>query len=147
MAELILTREMLRAKEVGLVKEAETSQQELAQVREAMARTEQEIQKRLWGLVVAHERPSDLQNLEEVTRRIHHLQVAVENLMAAGAKEVAAQVMKQAEEMERDGRAARERMGGPGRPAHLEEQVQDLRKEVERLRAEVEVLKRQVRKP
>ncbi len=61
-----------------------------------------------------------------------------------------AQVMKQAEEMERGVRAARERMAGPSRPAHLEEvmeQVQALRREVERLRAEVEELKRQIRKP
>ncbi len=146
-ARLMRVLEDLRAKERQL-RESKASEKDLAEVREMIARTEREIQSRRAGGPGAGEQHPEARGLEEVARRIHHLRAAAENLKAAGAHGLAGQLMEIAEVMERDLRAARERMtADQGRPAHLEEQVQALRKEVERLRAEVEELKKLIRKP
>jgi prefoldin subunit 5 len=130
--------EGLRAKERQL-KEAKAPEKELVEVRDQIARTEHELQ-RLRG------RPGERQTHEEAINRIRHLRVAAENLKAAGAHDLAVQLMRQAEEMERDVQAARERER-PSRPEGLIEQVQALRREVEQLRAQVEELKKQRKRP
>ena len=80
--------------------------------------------------------PEMMAQLEEAGRKIKHLRIAAENLRAVGADDLANQLMKQVEEMERAAREAKMRMteearhrGGPemgGIPA----QIDELRQEV-----------------
>jgi polyhydroxyalkanoate synthesis regulator phasin len=89
--------------------------------------------------------------LEEAGRKIKHLRIAAENLHAAGADDLARQLLKQVDEMERAAREAKMRMmeeakhrGGPemgGIPAQIEE----LRREVGRLREEMKELGQHVK--
>jgi hypothetical protein len=137
-ARLSQVLEGLRDKERQL-REAKVPEKELAEIREQIARTEHELQRLRGG-------PGERNPHEESINRIRHLRIAAENLKAAGAHDLAVQVMRQAEEMEREVHAARERER-PDHPEGLNEQVQALRREVERLRAEVEELKKQLRRP
>ncbi len=89
--------------------------------------------------------------LEETGRRIKHFRIAAENLHAAGADDLARQLMEKAEIMERESREAKNRMmeeaerrrgpEGGAIPAQLEEVRQELRK----LRAELDELRQRVK--
>jgi phage shock protein A len=90
-------------------------------------------------------------NLEEAGRRIKHLQMAAENLHAAGADDLARQVMEKAEAIEREAREAKMRMmeeaeprGGP-EMGGIRTQIDELRREVGRLREEMRELGRHVK--
>jgi hypothetical protein len=104
--------------------------------------------------------------LQEAARRLKHLHVAIENLHAAGMDDVAAELGKRAEAMEREIKQAHEQLGKePAAPekrklvespakrlelkhkaAPLAEPLDDLREELQRLRAELKELREEVRK-
>ena len=96
--------------------------------------------------------PDLMAKLEETGRRIKHFRIAAENLHAAGADDLAKQLMEKAEIMEREARETKMRMMegaerhvGPemgGIPAQIEE----LRREVGRLREEMNELGQHVKK-
>jgi hypothetical protein len=140
------------------MKEARAPERDLAEIRERIAKTEREID----GLRAAHKKqvegrkgpgphPEMMAKLEEAGRRIKHLRIAAEHLHAAGAADLAKQIMEKADAIEREAREARMRMmkeaehrGGPemgGIPAQIEE----LRREVERLREEMKELGQHVK--
>jgi polyhydroxyalkanoate synthesis regulator phasin len=88
--------------------------------------------------------------LEAATRRIHHLRVAAQNLKMAEAHELAHEIMKKAESMERDVQERKKRLAAEIQKAHGGEHgpdvVRELRAEIERLRAEVKELRQKVEK-
>lgn len=88
--------------------------------------------------------------IEEMHRRMHHLNVAAENLRAAGQREAAESVAKQAREIEAQihARAAAERRGqeaSPRREGPGADELQALRKENLELRRRLEELNRERR--
>jgi hypothetical protein len=140
------------------MKEARAPEKDLAEIRERIIKTERELD----GLRGAFKRqieakkgpgfhPEMIAKLEEAGRKIKHLRIAAENLHAAGADDLARQLLKQVDEMERAAREAKMRMmeeakhrGGPemgGIPAQIEE----LRREVGRLREEMKELGQHVK--
>lgn len=144
------------------MKEAGASPKELAEMQMRIAKTEQEFARLRVAQVrqfaggrgpgvLEHPTPEMMAQLEEAGRKIKHLRIAAENLHAAGADDLARQLMKQADEMERAAHEAKMRMmekvkrhGGPeigGIPAQIEE----LRREVGRLREEMKELGQHVK--
>jgi len=142
------------------MKESRAPERDLAEIRDRIAKTERALD----GLRAAHKRhvegrkgpgphpmPEMMTKLEEAGRRIKHLRIAAENLHAAGAADLAKQIMEKAEIMEREAREAKMRLmreaehrGGPemgGIPAQIEE----LRREVGRLREEMKELGQHVK--
>lgn len=137
------------------MKEAQVPEKSLSEIREQIAKAERELD----GLRASHKRqftegkgmPEMVAQLEEAGRKIKHLRIAAENLRAVGANDLANQLMKQVEEMERAAREAKmrmteeaERRGGPemgGIPAQIEE----LCREVGRLREEMKELGQHVK--
>jgi DNA repair exonuclease SbcCD ATPase subunit len=143
----------LLAKERKL-KEAKAPEKALAEVREQIAGTERELHK-----IQAHhagrgELPPEFreqaEKLEAATRRIHHLRVAAQNLKMAEAHDLAHEIMKKAESMERDVQEGKNRLAAAIEKAHGGEHgpdvVRELRAEIERLRAEVKELRQKVEK-
>jgi methyl-accepting chemotaxis protein len=140
------------------MKEAQAPERDLAEIRQRIAKTERELD----GLRAAHERrvegkkgpgphPEMVAKLEEAGRRIKHLRIAAENLHAAGAADLAKQLMEKAEIMEREAREAKMRMsdetkhhGGP-EMAGIPAQIEQLRREVGRLREEMKELGQHVK--
>jgi hypothetical protein len=140
------------------MREAKAPAKDLAEVRERIAKTERELD----GLRAAHRKgfegtkgpgphPEMVAKLEETGRRIKHLRIAAENLHAAGADDLARQLMEKAEIMQREAREAKMRMleeakhgGGPemGGPAA---QIDELRREIGRLREEMKELGQHVK--
>lgn len=136
------------------LKEAKAPEKALAEVREQIAGTERELQ-----TIQAHhagrvELPPEFRDqaekLEAATRRIHHLRVAAQNLKMAEAHELAHEIMKKAESMERDVQERKKRLAAEIQKAHGGEHgpdvVRELRAEIERLRAEVKELRQKVEK-
>jgi len=140
------------------MKEARAPERDLAEIREQIVKTERELD----GLRAAFKRqvegrkgpgfhPEMMAKLEETGRRTKHFRIAAENLHAAGADDLAKQLMEKAEAMEREAREAKMRMmeqakhrGGlemGGLPAQIEE----LRREVARLREEMKELGQHVK--
>lgn len=89
---------------------------------------------------------------EELGRRIHHLEIAIENLRAAGMHEPAEHLERQLNELrrareqhaQRAERAERDRPQADGHLAELHHTVRDLRAEVQELRQIVEELRGRV---
>jgi len=92
--------------------------------------------------------------LEEGGRRLKHMRVAIENLHAAGAHDLAEELTDRANAMERELREAREHLANeahahehakPEHPKadkkHPGDPVEDLRREVQQLRAELKELR------
>ena len=96
------------------LRERDAPERERAEVREQIARTERE----LAALRERHDRRGEpgpefedqARKIEEAARRLHHIQVAAENLKAAGVHDLAMKLMEKAEIMERDLREAKERL-------------------------------------
>ena len=90
--------------------------------------------------------------LEAAGRRIHHLQVAAENLKMAEAHDLAHDILEKAESMERDVQEQKRRLAAEVQnrehkergSEHVAEIVQDLKKEMEHLRAEVNELRQKL---
>ncbi len=140
------------------MKEARAPERDLAEIRERIVKTERELdglrgafKRQVEGRKGPGPHPEMMAKLEEVGRRIKHLRIAAENLHAAGAADLANQIMEKAEAMEREAREAKMRMteearhrGGPemgGIPA----QIDELRREVARLREEMKELGQHVK--
>jgi hypothetical protein len=140
------------------MREAKAPQRDLAEIRERIAKTERELaglraphKKQVEGEKWPGPRPEIAAKLEEAGRRIKHLRMAAENLHAAGAADLAKQVMEKADAIEREARETKMRMmeqaerhGGPktgGIPAEIDE----LRRDLGRLREEVNDLARRVK--
>jgi len=140
------------------MKETGASERDLAEIGERIAKTEREID----GLVAGYKRqaqsrkdlgphPEMMAKLEEAGRRVKHLRTAAENLHAAGADDLARQIMEKAEAIEREAREAKMRMmeeagprGGP-EMGGIPTQIDELRREVGRLREEMRELGRHVK--
>jgi polyhydroxyalkanoate synthesis regulator phasin len=84
-----------------------------------------------------------------------HIRVAAENLRAAGANDIAEQLTRQADNMERDLRQARLTLAAKYSPRQdqdqsgtrsLHDEVEELRRQVEQLRAEVQDVRNQLTK-
>ncbi len=139
----------LRAQEKKL-HAAKAPEKELDQLCETITRMERELHARQ-GSEPVKKQPAELaagaEKLEAAMRRIHHLRVAAENLKLAEAHDLAHQISKAAEAMEREVNEARERLAAEARGKAGADQVPDvvreLRGEVERLRAEVNELRQQ----
>jgi len=133
---------------------AEAPEQELAEIREQIAGTEQELQKFLArherSLSVRQEWGPHAERLAAAQRRIHHLRVAAENLKLAEAHDLAHEIMRRAETMELEIQEAKKRLMADMRQGQEEPHgpgnVRDLRAEIERLRAEVKELRQQAEK-
>lgn len=134
------------------LREANASGKELAEVREQIAGTEQELQ-----TIQAHhvgqvklpiEFHAQAEKLEAASRRIHHLRVAAENLKMAEAHDLAKQLMEKAEAMEREVQAGKQQLAAEIQKVHGREQgpdvVRELKEEIQRLRAEVKELRQKV---
>lgn len=122
-------------------------------VRQQIAEVERELDQVRSRHAEPAERPeirAQVEKLEIASRRIHQMRVAAEHLKAAEQHDLAHEVMKKAEAMERDVHAAKERMAAEIREAHghREDQmpniVRELREEIERLRADVKELSKRV---
>lgn len=143
----------LHAREKEL-RAAEAPEQELAEVREQIAGTEQELRK----FLARHERSMSVrqewgphaERLAAAQRRVHHLRVAAENLKLAEAHDLAHEIMRRAETMELEIQEAKKRLMADMRQGQEEPHgpgnVRDLRAEIERLRAEVKELRQQAEK-
>ena len=137
------------------MREARAPEQELDEVRQQIAGVEREIHHIRSRHAEPMERPeirAQVEKLEIAGRRIHQMRVAAEHLKAAEQHDLAHEVMKKAEAMERDVHAAKERMAAEIHEAHrhredqLPKVVRELREEIERLRAEVRELSERVEK-
>lgn len=88
------------------------------------------------------------EKLEALSRRIHHMRVAAENLKMAEAHDMAHQIMEKAEHMERELHEGKQRLAAEiNHSQHKQEGldiVRDLRAELEQLRREVKELRNQV---
>jgi peptidoglycan hydrolase CwlO-like protein len=140
------------------MKEAGAPERDLAEIRERIVKTERELD----GLRGAFKgqvegkkgpgfHPEIMAKLEETGRKIRHLRIAAENLHAAGAPDLAKQILEKAEIMEREAREAKMRMmeeakhrGGP-EIGGIQAQVEQLRREFGRLREEMKELGQHVK--
>ena len=125
----------------------------LDKVRQQIAEVERELDQVRSRHAGPTERPeirAQVEKLEVAGRRIHQMRVAAEHLKAAEQHDLAHQVMKKAEAMERDVHAAKERLAAEIHEphGHREDQmpniVRELREEIERLRAEIKELRDRV---
>lgn len=137
--------------------ESGASPDALAQIREVIANTERQIgmiRQRGEGSegMVKRGIPAELQEqakkIEMGMRRVRHLRVAAENLKMAEMHDMAVELMKKAEAMEREVVAHKERIasefgmrGGKPKSEELPAAVRELREENERLRAELNELR------
>jgi protein subunit release factor A len=96
---------------------------------------------------------SALQQLEQGGQRVMHLRVAAENLRAAGANDLAEQLTRQADDMERELRQARQSFAAKYSQSQdqdqtgsrtLRDEVEELRRQVEQLRMEVQEMRKQL---
>ncbi len=134
--------------------EAKADEEDQAEVRAQIARTERElgaVQERLaGGREPRSEFEAQARKVEEASQRIRHIRAAAENLKAAGMDDVAQKLAEQAENMERDVRAARERLGrkreGRGGADPREAEIRELRQQNERLQAEIRELREKLEK-
>lgn len=79
---------------------------------------------------------------EELRRHYQHLRVAVENLHAAGRPELAREVARHAEQLERELHRHEER--APEHPPHLAHELREVRAQLERLQDQVHALRETV---
>jgi hypothetical protein len=98
-----------------------------------------------------------MEKLERAWKQVEHIRQAAEHLKMAELHDMAHQLMERAENIERDVRAAKERMAVEERELKKREVrekdaapgqniVREMRAEIERLRDEVNALKKQLRK-
>lgn len=146
-----------------LAKEREMSEsgappEALTEIREMIAKTERqidEIRQRGEGSegMVKRGIPEELQEqakkIEMAMRRVLHIRVAAENLKMAEMHDMAMELMKKAEALEREVVAHKERIasefgmrGGKPRMEELPAAMRELREENERLRAELNELRK-----
>lgn len=143
----------LLAQEREIREKARVPSPELDKVRRQIAGVERELDQ----VRSRHAEPTErseiraqFEKLEIAGRHIHQMRVAAEHLKAAEQHDLAHEVMKKAEAMERDVHAAKERIAAEIHEAHGHREFQspnvvlELREEIERLRAEVKELSKRV---
>jgi hypothetical protein len=122
-------------------------------VRQQIAEVERELDQVRSRHAEPMERPeirAQIEKLEIAGRRIHQMRVAAEHLKAAEQHDLAHEVMKKAEAMERDVHAAKKRMAAEiheaqgRREYQMPNIVRELREEIEQLRAEVRELSERI---
>lgn len=91
------------------------------------------------------------EGMEDATRRIKHIEIAVENLRAAGMHDVAEEATRRAEAMERELHQARERahadQDGTKKGSNKHgDPLDELRHELQRVRAELNELREEIKK-
>lgn len=136
----------------------ETNNEEgLAKLREHKAAIERELAE-LEGrqrrkLAPKHGKQSDKvsEGMEDASRRIKHIQIAVENLRAAGIHDVAEEAARRAEAMERELHQVRERAlaeqnGTKKGLSKHGDPLDELRHELQRVRAELNELRDEIKK-
>lgn len=135
------------------MREANASYRELAYMRKLITESSDQL---IMAISRANEERQSAEAREQTEklriagRRIHHLRAAAEDLVQADEHDLARKLFEQAESMERDVQAAKERLaaGIQDRPKHVEEQqpgwVRKLREEIQQLRAEVRELRQKV---
>jgi hypothetical protein len=126
----------------------------LAKVHEQISATERELQAVHTRQPGRDEYRPDFQvqaeKLAVAGRRIQHLRAAAQNLKLAEEHDLAHKLIQQAERMERDVQAAKQRLAAEMNERHGHqgdhgpEVVRELRAEIERLRAEVKELSRKI---
>lgn len=88
------------------------------------------------------------EKLEALSRRVHHMRVAAENLKLADAHDMAHQIMEKAEHMERELHEGKQRLAAEINHSHQKQEgldiVRDLHAELEQLRREVKELRQQI---
>ena len=140
------------------MKESGASPKELAEMQVRIAKTEAEFAHLRLAQIRhfaegrgPHPMPEMMAQLEEAGRKIKHLRIAAENLHAAGADDLAKQLMKQVDEMERAAREVKMRMmeqskqRGVPEMGGLPAQIEELRREVGRLREKMKELGQRVK--
>ncbi len=135
------------------MKASGASEEDLAEIRNQIIRTQREIggTLSLVGGIPAAPPIEMIAQLEEAGRKIKHLRIAAENLHAAGADDLAKQLMRQVDEMERAAREAKMRMmegaelRGGQEMGSIPSQIEELRREVGRLREEMKELGQHVK--
>ena len=141
------------------VKEADGSEETLAQIQAEIAKArgeleQREIKRKQKPMAGGPQRDRAIAELEDAGRRIKHLRIAAEHLHEAGVHDLADQLAEQAADMEREAGKAKRRLAeenGPRpSPDHRGEpdligQIKGLREEVGRLRNELNELRRYVK--
>jgi hypothetical protein len=141
----------LRVKQKTQV-ETNASEQDQAVVREQISGTERELRALTERLAAGHQpRPefeAQARKIEEAARRLHHIRVAAENLKAAGIHDVAIKLTEQADRMEREIGAAKERLASQmeraGGPDPRDGEIRELRQKNERLQDEIRQLRQKL---
>jgi len=108
-------------------------QEEAAELRQELARREREMGRQP-GRPGPPGRPDEPAPREEMERRLHHMEIAADNLHAAGLHDVA-------ERLEQQLGQQRERMERRGPPRGVEPPIGRLGEELRRVRAELEELR------
>ena len=88
--------------------------------------------------------PEAKAKLEKAGLQIKHMRIAAENLEAAGAVELAGQIREKADALEKEVRAAKDRLLKPAPPQNVA-QLESIRGEVNALRKEVDQLRDEVK--
>lgn len=136
------------------MRETKASEGDLAEVRNQIAKTEQELKKvQAIREEQGEHRPehhAHAEKLEAASRRVHHMRVAAENLKLADMPELSSQLSEKANATEREIHQARQRMQAESHDAHphgdhATEVVRELREQIERLRAEVKQLREEIK--
>lgn len=129
------------------MQDAKAPEHEMAEVREQISHVKRELHHIHGHHGERHaEFRAQVEKLENAVRRIHHMRVAAENLKIAEMHDLAHEVMKKAEAMERDVHEAKHQLAVEMDEAHVHhrgevpEFVRDLREEIERLRGELREL-------
>ncbi len=132
--------------------EANASERDQAVVRKQISVTERVLRALTERLAAGHQpRPefeAEVRKIEDAARRMHHIRVAAQNLKMAGLHEPAMKLTEQADKMEREIGAAKERlareMDRPGGPDPRDAEIRELRRQNERLQAEIKELRQKL---
>jgi hypothetical protein len=140
------------------LKDAHAPERQIKEVAEQITKMERELQglragaREKMGPNPEEQRQREMVGqLEEAAHRITHLRIAADHLRDAGMQDLAAEVMQQAEKMEREVHEAKTHMAAEAEHlGHVESgnipvQLEELRREVGRLREEMKTLGQHVK--
>ncbi len=140
-----------------IMRDAHAADSELARVRGEIAEVERALNKiRAQHAGKTEHRPefrAQIEKLERVGQRLHHLRVAAEHLKLAEEHDLAHKLMTKAEDIERDVHEAKKRLAAEmhgdseRHDAERNNDIAKLKEENERLRAELRELKQNTNKP
>jgi hypothetical protein len=140
-----------------IMRDAHAADSELAKVRGEIAEVERALHKfKAQHAGRTEHRPefrAQIEKLEKVGQRLHHLRVAAEHLKLAEEHDLAHKLMTKAEDIERDVHEAKKRLAAEmhgdseHHDADRKNDIAKLKEENERLRAEIRELKQNTNKP